>query len=96
MGVSKNSGTPKLCILYNKVFHCFHHPFWGENTPIYRTTHIPVPWMVRPPLKKAEPPKAAEGTEGTAVTRDVKAVFPKGFWDKDGVPPCGDTNRYHG
>ena len=31
MGVSKNSGTPK-------VFHYFHHPFGG--TPILGNTHI--------------------------------------------------------
>ena len=38
MGVSKNNGTPKSSILYNRVFHYFHHPFWG--TPIFGNTHI--------------------------------------------------------
>ena len=28
MGVSKNSGTPQI-IHFNRVFHYFHHPFWG-------------------------------------------------------------------
>jgi len=31
MGVSKNNGTP---IHFNRVFHYFHHPFWGP-TPIF-------------------------------------------------------------
>ena len=29
LDVSENSGTP----LKNRVFHCFHHPFWA--TPIF-------------------------------------------------------------
>ena len=29
LGVSKNNATPKSSILYNRVFHYFHHPFWG-------------------------------------------------------------------
>ena len=28
MGVSKNRGTPQI-IHFNRVFHYFHHPFWG-------------------------------------------------------------------
>ena len=28
MGVSKNRGTPKSSH-FNRVFHYFHHPFWG-------------------------------------------------------------------
>ena len=38
MGVSKNNGTPKSSILINRVFHYFHHPFWG--TPIFGNIHI--------------------------------------------------------
>ena len=39
MGVSKNNGTPKSSH-FNRVFHDFHHPFWGPTTifgltPIY-------------------------------------------------------------
>ena len=37
MGVSKNNGTPKI-IHFQRVFHYFHHPFWG--TPIFGNTHI--------------------------------------------------------
>ena len=37
MGVSENSGTPKSSHL-NRVFHYFHHPFWG--TTIFGNTHI--------------------------------------------------------
>ena len=38
--VSENSGTPKSSILnhFNRVFHYFHHPFWG--TPIFGNTHM--------------------------------------------------------
>ena len=28
VGVSKNRGTPKSSH-FNRVFHYFHHPFWG-------------------------------------------------------------------
>ena len=40
MDVSENSGTPKSSILFhfNRVFHFFHHPFWGS--PIFGNTHI--------------------------------------------------------
>ena len=34
MGVSENSGTPKI-IHFNRVFHYFHHPFWGK-APYFR------------------------------------------------------------
>ena len=37
MGVSKNNGTPKSSN-FNRVFHDFHHPFWG--TIIFGNTHI--------------------------------------------------------
>ena len=36
MGVSENSGTPKLSILIG--FSIINHPFWG--TPIFGNTHI--------------------------------------------------------
>ena len=29
MDVSENSGFPPQIIHFNKVFHDFHHPFWG-------------------------------------------------------------------
>ena len=38
MGVSKNSGKTPQIIHFNKVFHYFHHPFWGA--PIFGNTHI--------------------------------------------------------
>ena len=34
MGVSENSGFPPQIIQFNRVFHYFHHPFWG--TPIFQ------------------------------------------------------------
>ena len=36
MGVSKNNGTPQI-IHFNRVFHYFHHPFWGFP-PIFGLT----------------------------------------------------------
>ncbi len=40
IGVSKNSGTPKSSH-FNRVFHYFHHPFWGSNSPYFWfNTHI--------------------------------------------------------
>ena len=37
MGVSKNNDTPKSSI-FKKVFHYFHHPFWGFlETPISKS-----------------------------------------------------------
>ena len=30
VGVSKNRGTPKSSH-FNRVFHYFHHPFWGVS-----------------------------------------------------------------
>ena len=41
MGISKNSGgfTPPNHPMFNRIFHYFHHPFWGYhyfwfNTPM--------------------------------------------------------------
>ena len=39
MGVSLNGGFTPQIIHFNRVFHYFHHPFWG--TPIFGNTHIP-------------------------------------------------------
>ena len=38
MEVSKNRGGPPKSSYFNRVFHDFHHPFWG--TPIFGNTHI--------------------------------------------------------
>ena len=38
MGVSKNSGFSPQIIHSNRVFHYFHHPFWG--TPIFGNIQI--------------------------------------------------------
>ena len=38
MGVSKNRGKTPQIIHFNRVFHYFHHPFWG--TPIFGNTHM--------------------------------------------------------
>ena len=34
----KNRGKTPQIIHFNRVFHYFHHPFWGENTPIFGST----------------------------------------------------------
>ena len=38
MDVSENSGFSPQIIHFKKVFHYFHHPFWG--TPIFGNTHM--------------------------------------------------------
>ena len=39
MGVSKNRGTPKSCILVGiSIINFINHPFWG--TPIFGNTHM--------------------------------------------------------
>ena len=35
----KNSGFSPQIIHFNRVFHYFHHPFWGP-TPIFGNTHV--------------------------------------------------------
>ena len=42
MGVSENRGTPKSSI-FNRVFHYFHHPFWG--IPIFGNPQILHTWQ---------------------------------------------------
>ena len=39
MGVSENSGFSPQIIHFDKVFHYFHHPFWGFP-PIFGNIHI--------------------------------------------------------
>ena len=38
MDVSENSGFSPPIIHFNRVFHYFHHPFWG--TPFFGNTHM--------------------------------------------------------
>ena len=38
MWVSKNSGVSPQIIHFNRVFHYFHHPFWG--TSIFGNIHV--------------------------------------------------------
>ena len=38
LDVSENSGFSPQIIHFNRVFHSFHHPFWG--TPIFGNTHF--------------------------------------------------------
>ena len=38
LDVSENSGFCPQIILFNRVFHDFHHPFWG--TPIFGNTQV--------------------------------------------------------
>ena len=40
MDVSENSGFSPKWIHFNRVFHYFHHPFWG--TLIFGNTQIDV------------------------------------------------------
>ena len=39
MDVSKNNGTPKSSH-FNRVFHYFHHPFWGCSPYFWFNTHM--------------------------------------------------------
>ena len=40
MDVSENSGVlPPNHPFFNRVFHDFHHPFWGP-TPVFGNTHV--------------------------------------------------------
>ena len=50
MGVSKNNGTPQI-IQFNRVFHDFHHPFWGFSpyfweTPISQSESLELMFIV--------------------------------------------------
>ena len=53
MGISKNSGTPQI-IHFNRVFHYFHHPFWGVYHPYFwkhpdgSWSNIPTAWLGNP------------------------------------------------
>ena len=38
MDVSENSGFSSKILHFNRVFHDFHHPFWG--TTIFGNTYI--------------------------------------------------------
>ena len=40
MNVSENSGSSPQIIHFNRVFHYFHHPFWG--TSIFGNTEIDI------------------------------------------------------
>ena len=41
MDVSENSGTPQI-IQFNRVFHYFHHPFWGKHLYFWISTHMAI------------------------------------------------------
>ena len=41
MAVSENNGTPKSSH-FNRVFHYFHHPFWGEHPYFWKHPHFPM------------------------------------------------------
>ena len=59
----KNSGNPQI-IHFNRVFHYFHHPFWG--TPIFGNTHICIaPRICMPPFPQR--------------TRALKQIAPHAF-----------------
>ena len=40
MGVSKNMGKPPNHPFVHRVFHYFHHPFWGFSPYFWFNTHI--------------------------------------------------------
>ena len=40
MGVSKNNGTPKSSMKVHRVFHYFHHPFWGFSPYFWKHPYI--------------------------------------------------------
>ena len=56
MGVSENNGTPKSSH-FNRVFHSFHHPFWGP-TPIVGNTHMATNLQAKLPAWSSPPWKA--------------------------------------
>ena len=39
MGVSKNNGKTPKSSHSNRVFHYFHHPFWGYSIPLFLEGH---------------------------------------------------------
>ena len=45
--VSKNRGVSPQIIHFNRVFHYFHHPFWGSNPPIFGNTHVDIIFFYR-------------------------------------------------
>ena len=41
VSVSKNRGKTSQIIHFNRVFHYFHHPFWGVKSPYFWfNTHV--------------------------------------------------------
>ena len=40
MGISKNSGVSPQIIHFHRIFHYFHHPFWGVPPHIFGSTSI--------------------------------------------------------
>ena len=45
-------GFPPQIIHFNRVFHYFHHPFWG--IPIFGNTHMPMGLFHKPIVPKHE------------------------------------------
>ena len=44
--VSENSGFSPQIIHFNKVFHYFHHPFWGVFPYFWSSTHVFSYWKL--------------------------------------------------
>ena len=40
MGVSKNRGFYPQIMNFNRVFHYFHHPFWGFSSYFWKHPHV--------------------------------------------------------
>ena len=40
MGVSKNRGVSPQIIHFNRVFHYFHHPFWGFSFYFWKHPYV--------------------------------------------------------
>ena len=85
MDVSENHGTPQI-IHFNRVFHYFHHPFWGFP-PIFGSTPR-WPLGIHGALRRHPPVGvnlvgiAFENACGmTSVTRSGGGVF----WRMDGI-----------
>ena len=91
MGVSKNSGTPKSSILifFNRVFHYFHHPFWGP-TPIFGDTlmdpsDIGITTKIQP--ASASPPQGTRACLPPKCSRPERSQGYR-FFGAHGCHPC--------
>ena len=72
VGVSNNRGVSPFV---HRVFHYFHHPFWGSNPPIFGNTHVGKYSSPMEPLGMAEFQKTNAHSNGIpSYTPDLFAV----------------------